>query len=1009
MTERATIFHVTRPWNHPALTGFGRLPMHSVAHAELLPLDGRWRFQLLHGPDHEAGPDWGEADVPGLWTMAGTWDLPHYTNVQMPFDGLPPDVPETNPTGVYEREFEVPAEWAGRRIVLHVGAAESVLLVALNGFEIGVGKDSHLASEFELTGLLRPGPNTLNLRVVKWSDSTYVEDQDQWWHGGITRSVFLYATRDVHLADVRVDAGLAEDLTTGTLDLTVTLGFSGNELPRGWTVEATMDGIEDTLHSEAVPIDRSTLRGWTLDDQQLMFRAAAGLPLADEESANWELVHRRMAPPLDGVVLWLLDIPDVERWSAEQPRRYPLHVILRDPDGVIAEAMTLQVGFRRVEIKGLDLLVNGARIYLRGINRHDFDEHTGRVLSPQSMRADLVAMKQFGFNAVRTSHYPNDPVFLDLADELGMYVIGEADIESHAFQSTLCDDHRYLSQWVDRVSRMAIRDKNHPSVILWSLGNESGYGLNHEAAAAWLRAYDPSRPLHYEGAIRFDWTSDQKVSDLTCPMYPPISAIVEHARSGLQRHPLIMCEFSHAMGNSNGTLAEYWDAIESTPGLQGGFIWEFWDHGLVQQLPEGRTRWAYGGDFGDEPNDGNFVLDGMVWPDRRPKPAMWEHKRLAAPVRIGGEPADLVRGWVEISNHQHFTDLGWLRARYSLAADGVELAGGAFDLPALGPGQHAAVDLPGWVAPAAGVGDSFLTVRVTTAADLPWAPSGFEVCAVQLPVGVGTARPRVKPANNQTSVNLDDEGRLVHPLLAAPPAIALWRAPTDNDRIGGMAARWGEWGIDQVVRRPGSVERRGATTVVRDAYVTNNGGILIPHEATYTCLSDGAIEVVETLEIPAELADLGRVGTLLEIVPGPEALRWFGSGPHETYPDRKRGGIVGLWESTVTDQYVPYVRPQENGGHADVRWFELTGADGGGLRIDLDAPRQVSVTHLRAADLAAATHDIDVVSVAQTIVHLDAEHRGLGTASCGPDTLPEYRITPGPKRWGWTLRELTRS
>ena len=294
------------------------------------------------------------------------------------------------------------------------------------------------------------------------------------------------------------------------------------------------------------------------------------------------------------------------------------------------------------------------------------------------MRADLVLMKQFGFNAVRTSHYPNDPAFLDLTDELGLYVIDEADIESHAFQSTLCDDHRYLSQWVDRVSRMAQRDKNHASVILWSLGNESGHGLNHEAAAAWLRDYDPSRPLHYEGAIRYDWTSDQAISDLTCPMYPPISAIVDHARSGLQRHPLIMCEYSHAMGNSNGTLAEYWDAIESTPGLQGGFIWEFWDHGLVQTLPDGRTRWAYGGDFGEQPHDGNFVCDGMVWPDRRPKPAMWEHKRLAAPVRIGGPAAGRRRPAGSRSPTTSTSPISAGCGRpTSLTVDGVEIAGGA--------------------------------------------------------------------------------------------------------------------------------------------------------------------------------------------------------------------------------------------------------------------------------------------------------------------------------------------
>ena len=315
---------------------------------------------------------------------------------------------------------------------------------------------------------------------------------------------------------------------------------------------------------------------------------------------------------------------------------------LRSPGGEVVETAELRIGFRRVEIRGVDLLINGKRVYLRGINRHDFDQVTGRVISVESMRADLVLMKRFGFNAVRTSHYPNDPAFTDLTDELGLYVIAEADIESHAFQSTLCDDPRYLATWVDRVARMVQRDKHHPSIIAWSLGNESGYGANHAAAAAWVRRYDPSRPLHYEGAIRWDWTSDQGGTDLVCPMYPEIGAIVDHANSGLQRHPLIMCEFSHAMGNSNGTLAEYWDAIESTPGLQGGFIWEWWDHGLIQTRPDGTTHWAYGGDFGDEPNDGNFVTDGMVWPDRTPKPALWEHKALAAPVRLG---LDAATGW----------------------------------------------------------------------------------------------------------------------------------------------------------------------------------------------------------------------------------------------------------------------------------------------------------------------------------------------------------------------------
>jgi beta-galactosidase len=1019
---------VTDPWTTPELTSLGRLPMHSLTHPDRHSLDGPWRFQLLRRPTDPLGPDWGEATVPGLWTMAGTWDLPHYTNVQMPFAGRPPEIPDLNPTGVYERDFDLPAAWNGRRVVLQVGAAESVLIVELNGRQIGVGKDSHVASEFDLTAHLQPGTNTLRLRVVKWSDATYAEDQDQWWHGGISRSVFLYATGPAYLADVKAIAGLADDessgtldvangahdassgtldVATGTLDLSVLVGLPPGALEPGWMVEARLDALDRVLVHELRTVDPRALETWTPDNQRLMYRAASGLPLSADDAARWSTVYRQMAPPLDGLATWHLELPGIERWSAEQPRLYVLHIVLRAPGGEIADEATLRFGFRRVEIRGLDLLINGRRVYFRGVNRHDFDQHTGRVISVESMHADLVQMKQFGFNAVRTSHYPNDPAFLDLADELGLYVIDEADIESHAFQSTLCDDSRYLNQWVTRVSRMAERDKNHASVILWSLGNESGHGLNHDAAAAWLRGYDVSRPLHYEGAIRYDWTSDQAVSDITCPMYPPIAAIVAHANSGLQRHPLIMCEFSHAMGNSNGTLAEYWDAIEATPGLQGGFIWEWWDHGLVQRLPDGTQRWAYGGDFGESPHDGNFVADGMNWPDRRPKPAMWEHKRLAAPVGLAGEPGELLAGVVRLSNRQDFTDLGWLRASYELAADGVAIAGGDFELPALGPRERARISLPGWATPPIDDGsEAWLTVRLRTADELAWAPRGFEVCSVQLPVGAPvSASPTGAVADDRSGrVDLDAEGRLVHPLLMTPPALSLWRAPTDNDRIGGMAARWESWGLERLERRLLSVDRDGAATIVRSE-VRTGVGIPVPHEARYTALAAGGVLVEETVVIPGELADLPRVGTVLEVAAGLENVEWFGSGPHETYPDRKRGGLIGRWRSSVTDQYVPYIRPQENGGHADVRWLRLS--DGGvrTLRIALGRPGQVSATHFRASDLAAATHDVELTPRAETIVYLDAAHRGLGTASCGPDTLPEYLVGPATYRWTWSLAD----
>ena len=1005
---------LSRPWSTPELTSVGRLPMHSVPHLDRIALDGRWRFQLLHTPEEEPATPWSEVDVPGCWTMQGFFDLPHYTNVQMPFPGEPPHLPDVNPTGVYERDFEVPADWvAGRRVVLHVGAAESVLIATVNGRPVGISKDSHLAAEFDVTDVVRPGSNAISLRVVKWSDATYIEDQDEWWHGGITRSVFLYATSRIHLADVRVNAGLADDLRTGTFELLADVDFGGAPEESGWTIEAKL-GDRAPLRA-TVPfanvgsgpqVSRADSTPLTRHRFDLVARLVS-VGLEGAERAQWEALAPQLDPPIDGRATLRTEIPDVRRWSAEQPHLYPLHVALRSPSGEAIEELDLRVGFRKVEIDGVRLLINGATVLIHGVNRHDFDQFTGRVVSAESMRADLVAMKQFGFNAVRTSHYPNDPVFLELTDELGLYVVAEADIESHAFIDVLCNDPRYLNAWVDRAARLVRRDKNHVSVILWSLGNESGHGSNHDAEAGYIRRYDPSRPLHYEGAIRWNWSSDQKVSDLTCPMYPPISAIVAHARSGRQLHPLIMCEYSHAMGNSNGTLAEYWDAIESADGLQGGFMWEWSDHGLVQRLPDGTTRWAYGGDFGDKPNDGNFCLDGLNWPDRRPKPALWEHRQLAAPVRASAGPEALREGLVELANRQYFTGLGWLRGSWELTAGGESVGGGELPLPDVPPGGNATTRIPGWTAPPSDGREVWLTLRFRTAAEEAWAPAGFEVCWAQLelePVTREPARPSVRrPAG--ADVPLDAEGLLAFELLAAPPRLSLWRAPTDNDRILGLAALWRTWGVDRLSRTLKEI-RREADGVVVSAEVKTASGIAVAHEQRFKALDGGAVLVRETVRIPDELADLARVGIEFETVAGLEQVEWFGRGPVETYPDRRRAGAVGRWRSTVTDLYVPYVRPQESGGRADVRWLELSDGRGRGLRLELDVPRQVSATHFRAEDLATATHDVELVARAGATIHLDAAHRGLGTASCGPDTLPEYLVGPGTYEWFWTISAL---
>ncbi|MFF5476344.1 glycoside hydrolase family 2 TIM barrel-domain containing protein [Streptomyces sp. NPDC012935] len=964
-----------RPWEAPEVTSWGREPMNAVdRRCGALPLDGDWRFQLLQASHAPVGGAWSTSSVPGVWTLQGTDDLPQYTNVRMPFPEFPPHSPAANPTGVYEREVDVPAEWAGRRIVLQVGAAESVLLVHVDGRPVGISKDSHLAAEFDLTGLVGAGERaTVRLTVVKWSDASHIEDQDQWWHGGITRSVLLYATDPLYLADVTVRAG-----RSGELRVDCRVRCAGGALPAGWHLTGELDG---RLLVQDREFDRLN---------------------AEDERVSDFLGEARL----------LTTVPDVRTWNAETPELYGLTVRLHRADGTVADTSRHRIGFRDVEIVGRDLLVNGERVFIRGVNRHDFHPLTGRTVSYDDMRADLVLLKRFGFNAIRTAHYPNDPALYDLADELGFYVVDEADIESHDHAHEIADDPRHLNAFVDRVSRMVLRDKNHPSVIIWSLGNESDYGANHDAAAGWVRRHDPTRPLQYEGAAKLDWAATHDASDIACPMYAPLEDCVAHALSGRQTRPLIQCEYSHAMGNSNGTLADHWAAIEATPGLQGGFIWEFWDHGILQRVSDGRPagragaglydngvaapgyRWAYGGDFGESLHDGAFIADGMVFPDRTPKPAMFEHREIAAPVRIECYRHE----GIVLGNHQHFRGLDWLAGEWRLdLADGTTLAGPA-ELPDLCPGETAAVPLP-FEVPHEG-GEAWLTLRVTVAEDQPWAPRGTEVCVPQIRLRGPAVAPDL-PVDRH--VGVDGEGLLLHPLLTAAPTLSLWRAPTDNDELGGMAGRWRNWGLDALVRKVVSVRDDAGQVTVEAEYAGTAG--VVRHRQVLTPV-EGGVRVDEEAELPETFDDVARVGTVFETAAGLDLLEWFGQGPWESYPDRSAGAPVGHHRVPVDELFTPYLRPQESGGRHGVRRFTLSAPDATGLCVALDEPRQVSVTRYRAEDLASARHHDELVPRPGCVVHIDAAHRGLGTASCGPDTSPSYLVAPGVHRWSWTLRVL---
>ncbi|WCH96692.1 glycoside hydrolase family 2 TIM barrel-domain containing protein [Streptomyces moderatus] len=964
-----------RPWEAPEVTSWGRLPMNAVGRRSgVLPLDGDWRFQLLSAPDAPVGGAWSTARVPGAWTLQGTSDLPQYTNVAMPFAEFPPYSPAANPTGVYEREVDVPADWAGRRIVLQVGAAESVLLVHVDGRPAGISKDSHLAAEFDLTALVRPGARaTVRLTVVKWSDASHLEDQDQWWHGGITRSVLLYSTDRLHLADVTVRAAYSGELRVDCL-----VRDAGGALPEGWYLTGDLDGQPLAQDAE---FDRAN---------------------AEDERVSDFLGEARL----------LAGVTDVRTWNAETPELYDLTVRLHRHDGTVADTSRHRIGFRDVEVVGRDLLVNGERVFVRGVNRHDFHPLTGRTVSYEDMRADLVLLKRFGFNAVRTAHYPNDPALYDLADELGLYVVDEADIESHDHAHEIADDPRYLNAFVDRVSRMVLRDKNHPSVIVWSLGNESDYGANHDAAAGWLRRHDPTRPLQYEGAAKLGWADPDVASDIACPMYASLEDCLAHALSGQQTKPLIQCEYSHAMGNSNGTLADHWAAIEATPGLQGGFIWEFWDHGILQRVSDGRPagrggaglydngvaapgyRWAYGGDFGETIHDGPFIADGVVFPDRTPKPAMYEHREISAPLRI----ECFRHEGIVLGNHQHFRGLDWLAGEWRLdLADGTTLTAPAV-LPTLCPGETAAVPLP-FEVPRDG-GEAWLTLRVTVAEDQLWAPRGTVVCVPQVRLR-GPAVAEVPPVEGR--IEVDGEGLLVHPLLTAAPTLSLWRAPTDNDELGGMARRWRSWGLDTLVRKTVSVSEDSGRVTVEAEYAGTTG--VVRHRQVLTPV-EGGVHVEEEAELPEAFDDVARVGTVFETVAGLDLLDWFGQGPWESYPDRSAGAPVGHHSVPVEELFTPYLRPQESGGRHGVRRFTLSAPDATGLAVALDEPRQISVTRYRAEDLASAGHHDELVPRPGCVVHIDAAHRGLGTASCGPDTSPSYLVAPGVHRWSWTLRAL---
>jgi len=748
-----------------------------------------------------------------------------------------------------------------------------------------------------------------------------------------------------------------------------------------------------------------------------------------------------------------------------------------------------------VEVRNRELLINGKPVLIIGVNRHEHDDRRGKAVTREGMLRDVVAMKHHNINAVRTSHYPNDVYWYELCDEYGLYVFDEANIEAHWFYHELSNDNRYAPAFLDRVTRMIERDKNHPSIIAWSMGNESGYGPHHDAVAAWARHRDPSRVIHNEGAINRDWSRGKVGTDIVAPMYASIDKIVAWARdpyaAATDPRPLILCEYSHAMGNSNGSLCDYFDAFNAHRGLQGGFIWEWVDHALVKHAPDGREYWAYGGDFGDEPNDKNFVCDGLVWPDRVAHPGLLEYKHLAQPLRVSLKSSRKGRARFVVENRRWFTDLSDLRGEWTLQVDGEPVMGDALPLFKTAPQakEEIEIDISALALPPDS--EAHITFRFFTRKATAWCAAGYELAwsqselpakhfAVAKPLSAkakrgaaatGARTPKLEVAETKTGwelaaadlrfevnrergvlAKLSRSGEL---LIERGPQLNLWRGATDNDGLklftevewGGPKTKaldaWLTAGYDRLelvdtqTRLSADKNGQSARITVKQRWLAPGAKKYVVHTHRYLVSASGdsresaggELLVENEFAIEKGLPELPRVGVSLILPTALEHLQWFGRGPWESYSDRKRSALLGVWETTVTDDYVPYILPQEYGNKTEVRWLRLhegktrlgersrtrgkaksaalsakaaglgaAAGELGGLIVKraADAPTfEASASHFTAADLFAAKHTIDLNPRPEVYLNIDVAQRGLGTASCGPDTLPQYLLQPG--------------
>nr|WP_091187655.1 glycoside hydrolase family 2 TIM barrel-domain containing protein [Paenibacillus catalpae] len=941
-------------------------------------LNGNWAFRYFNSvydvkePFYETDANVGNWDsliVPSCWQTNG-YDQMQYTNFNYPIPCDPPFVPEENPAGAYVREFHVPDTWIGKQTHIVFEGVNSCFYLWVNGQLVGYSQGSRVPAEFDLTAFVKPGANKVAVLVLKWCDGTYIEDQDCWRYTGIFRDVYLLARDAKRIRDIELKQDSNEDFSKAIVN--VAIETAGGDV----TVKLELNNAEGEViaSGEGSVHDSGTI----------------GLELAN--------------PIL---------------WNAENPYLYRLVVHAGE------EVLSFAVGFRRIEIIDGVFRINGAAVKLKGVNRHDSHPVLGQTIPINHMIKDLNLMKRHNINTIRTSHYPNDPRFLDLCDEYGFYVIDEADLECHGIASaapwkpgsfhTLSTNSAWRDAFIDRAVRMVERDKNHACIVMWSMGNESGYGENHIAMQDWTRRRDPSRPVHYEGAAHvYKGNPNVETLDVNSRMYASVEEVQQYGADPANTKPLFLCEYSHAMGNGPGDLKEYWDVFYAYPKLMGGCVWEWNDHGALTYTAEGKPFYAYGGDFGDKPNDGNFCLDGLVTPDRKPHIGLLELKQVITPVVI--EAVGQQQGLYKVTNLYDFIDLSGVVLHWKLEnTAGRILKQGQITQLDIQPKQYGTIQLD---EVSSYKGGGILTFSVRQKNETVWAEAGYELSFAQFEYdapqapAVHATVPAITAKEEDESLLLEGEGfrhtfnlrkgtltglsKHGIELLTAPASFTIWRAPTDNDR--NVKVKWIAEGYDRVGMKVygTSWSQPDESTVEVKVSFALSGYIFYPilkGEAVWRFDGNGVATLSVSVDVREELVFLPRFGLRLEMSEATEEIEYAGFGPHESYVDKRRSAKKGVYLTMVDDMFENYIFPQENGSRYGTEWMVASNEQGMGLRFEqVSGAFSFNASRYTPEELTEKTHSHLLKKSGKTIVHADYKMSGVGSNSCGPELLQQYRL-----------------